>query len=420
MDNLPEFSRMLNELITQNGRSPQWLAQQLSRDTTVVEGWLEGQNIPKDPDAIAQIEQILYAFQPTAENEGNDAATTHLDKRSGGVYIEKTGDVNIEGDVIGGDQHNYYQQMGEASLTVIHRNLENIFGWRVAPPEIHQHKGKMFLWSIKYTYRSHIWFWRVTLTAVILLPLLWIFWWRPVLITQLNVRGIDMIEAGNYTRAIDTLKQAEALYPNDARTHYNLGNAYDLLRGNEDQAIQEYKTTIRLDDKFWPAYNNLARLYILTGNPNAASSILSAGLGFENEMPEREVAIFQKNEGWALLGQVGRQKCPFPPDASAQTPQQTKVDKALTKLEEAQARIQTIRKTGENVSIYLADIYRLQGCAYDALGQEEEARRAWSDSLAHATAILGSEQCTATGSLLFDCAWADGWVDEIVDRLGES
>jgi hypothetical protein len=81
--------------------------------------------------------------------------------------------------------------------------------------------------------------------------------------------------------------------------------------------------------------------------------------------------------------------------------------------------MQTSREAGENVSIYLAEVYLLQGCAYEALGQLEEAHSAWSDSLAHASAVLGSEQCAVSGPLLFDCLRAEGWADDVADRLGE-
>jgi Tfp pilus assembly protein PilF len=344
----------------------------------------------------------------------------YKDNRSKGVYFEKTGDVKIEGDVVGGDQTNYHQYFGQESpLTAIFKVLDSAIGWSEAPPEARQQIGRRVWWSVRYIYRTHPRFWRVTLTSILLLPLLWLFWWQPALVTWLNVRGTAMIEAGEYTQASQYLERATSLQPDDARTHYNLGNAYDLLPNNQSQAMAEYETTIRLDDRFWPAYNNLARLRILTGNPEAALELLQAGLRVESAMPTREEAIFQKNIGWAYLGQMGRQECPFPENASVQTPQMATAERALTHLGDAQIKIQTIRETGESVSIYLAEIYRLQGCAYEALGQQEAARRAWSDSLAHALTVLGSEFCAASGPWMFDCIRAETWATVITDRLRE-
>ena len=405
MDDLPRFAHRLNQLLTQNGRSPRWLAQQLGVDETAVQAWLNGQRIPQDPETIAQIEQLLN--------------TAHQRK---GVHFEKTGDVNIEGDVVGGDQTNYHQYFGpESPLTTIFRTLDRAIGWSKAPAATHRHIGRRVWWSVRYVYRAHPWFWRLALTAVFLLLfswlLLWPYAWRPRLITQLNTQGTAMIQAGKHTEAIQILERAARLYPNDAQTRYSLGNAYDSLSGNEDQATAEFKTAINLNARFWPAYNNLARLQILRGESEEALNLLRAGLRLESEIPALETAVFQKNMGWAYLGEVGRQLCPFSTSETVQGPQQATVERALTHLEKAQAQLQPSREAGENVSIYLAEVYLLQGCAHEALGQPEIARSVWSDSLAHAAAVLNSEQCAGSEPQLFDCLQAEAWTTRLVDRL---
>lgn len=415
------FAHQLNEYLHQNSRSPLWLAQQLGVEVTAVQSWLDGECVPEDPETIAQIEKLLHSICQKIGAGQNRGATTPIDSRSGGVYFGKAGDVRVKGDIVGRDQITYNQQFGESSLTTIKRKLGSALGWSIAPPEIHQPKVRLFWWSVRHVYRAHPWFWRVMLTAVILVLFLWLclwpYLWRPKLITRLNTQGTALIQAGEYTQAIQILGRANRLYPHDARTHYNLGNAYDLLPHNQSQAIVEFNNTINLDDRFWPAYNNLARLLILTGSPEAALDSLRAGI--KNEMPAREAAIFQKNMGWAILGQVGRQECPFSTDAPVPTLQQATVTNALSYLEKAQTQLQAIRESGENVSIYLAEVYLLQGCAYEALWQREAAHRAWSDGLAHATAILYSEQCIAPGPLPFDCLKAEAWKTLITDRLGD-
>ncbi len=344
--------------------------------------------------------------QPAEDSTSSPHNQTDFHGPVHGPVHTGSGDINI-------------QQVGQpSSITVIGKKIEDIFGWSDAPPETRQSKGKMLGWLIRRAYSAHPWFWRTAVTIAILLPLLWSFWLRPFLTTRLNTQGAAQIAAGEYSQAIQSLQYAARLQPDDARTHYNLGNAYDLAPGNEEQAIIQFKKTIELDDKFWPAYNNLARLYILTGSPDAALTTLHAGLRAGSDMPRRETAIFQKNMGWAYLGQIDRQECPFPNDALVSSSQQTTAENALTHLAKARTAMQTVRETGENVSIYLAEIYLLQGCAYEALGQPEAARQTWSDSLAHASAVLDSDQCTTpSGTLLFDCLKAADWVDALNARL---
>ena len=375
MNDSPPLSRLLLEYMHHNGRSPHWLAQQLGVEVTAVQSWLQGQSVPTSPHIIAKIEKLLEVSQQEKERTEDRLPLTHIDNRSGGVFFEKEGDVNINGDVIGGDQTNYYP----SSLPFIYRKLESVLGWTEAPQKIRQHKGKLFFWSMGHLYRAHPRFWWGVLTAVILLPLTWLYWLRPLIVTQRNIHGTALIEAGEYGQASQYLERTVALYPDDARTHYNLGNAYSLMPDNEAQAIAEFKATIRLDDRFWPAYNNLAHLQIQEDNPEDALANLQAGLRLASEMPEREKAIFEKNIGWAYLGQVGRQECPFSINTPVQTSQQATVMRALTHLEEAQTKIQTLRENGENIFFYLAEIYRLQGCAYEALGQQETANQVWGE-----------------------------------------
>ena len=137
-------------------------------------------------------------------------------------------------------------------------------------------------------------------------------------------------------------------------------------------------------------------------------------------MPEREFAIFHKNLGWAYLGKIGREACPvLSEQVLTESRQQATVKTALDKLQIAEPILKELRADGENVHIYLADTYRLQGCGYDALGQHERARQKWADALGHALAVRDSDYCQTDSPLRFECSDAKRWSTDLQDVLGE-
>ena len=113
-----------------------------------------------------------------------------------------------------------------------------------------------------------------------------------------NDRGYEQREGGRLTSALHDLKRAVSLSPDYAPAHYNLGLVYeDLLDTKSAQA--EYQVAVQggLD----AAYNNLARLYILQGDPSEAVSLLLSGLEKAQDTSVRYTML--KNLGWARLEQ---------------------------------------------------------------------------------------------------------------------
>lgn len=69
-------------------------------------------------------------------------------------------------------------------------------------------------------------------------------------------KGQVAYEAENYDEAIQCIKKAIALDPNHAKAHYKLGIMYDT-KGLFDEAIFEYKQTLKIDPHFVAARENL-------------------------------------------------------------------------------------------------------------------------------------------------------------------
>lgn len=105
------------------------------------------------------------------------------------------------------------------------------------------------------------------------------------------LEGEKLINQGNYQKAINRLKKAVELLPNDHRSWNYLGLAYHYNQ-NYVEAARAYQTAISLNHNFAPAHLNLAKLYIETSNYNSAISEL------------RSFLLLEKSsiEGWTLLG----------------------------------------------------------------------------------------------------------------------
>lgn len=219
----------------------------------------------------------------------------------------------------------------------------------------------------------------------------------PLVGQLFNRRGATALKDGRYSVAVRDFRQAISLSSGNASAHYNLANAYEVLHDYE-HAIAEYQIALELDDVFWPAYNNLGRLYLRArGDPDAALTTLLAGQGHVTGSLGQ--AVLHKNVGWAYLDK----ELPWA---------------ALAALEDATTKLQALADGGTNVSIYLAETYRLAALAHQALSQQEEAKRAWADSLGHALAVRDSEACaTLAGQVTTDCLDAQMWAAEAQERL---
>jgi tetratricopeptide (TPR) repeat protein len=235
--------------------------------------------------------------------------------------------------------------------------------------------------------------------AAVLVTGLLLYAGSPLAANLFNRHGAAALEEGRYSVAARAFQQAASLCPRDSRAHYNLAGAYAALHDDE-KAIDEYQVSLELDEAFWPAYNNLGYLYLQARqDPDAALTVLLAG--------ERRVddalgqAIMAKNIGWAYL-EKGLPRA------------------ALGSLEAALAQLGALRADGESVQIYLAESHRLEALAAEELGQSDDARRAWQDSLGYALAVAESEACAVeTSHPPPDCLDAIRWVAEAREWLYE-
>jgi tetratricopeptide (TPR) repeat protein len=123
----------------------------------------------------------------------------------------------------------------------------------------------------------------------------------PAFAPYYNVRGVEFqySDPGNLSRARESYRQAIRLKPHYAQAHYNLATTYEDFQ--PDQAIAEYLLAIKYDSQMYPAYNNLARLYILKGKDGdyeQALNILHQAL--DTSPPDTSVQYsLYKNIGWA-------------------------------------------------------------------------------------------------------------------------
>ena len=63
MSDLPEFAHLLRIHLERNGRSPNWLAQQLQLNPEIVTAWLEGDH-PRNREIIIRIVGLLSIADP--------------------------------------------------------------------------------------------------------------------------------------------------------------------------------------------------------------------------------------------------------------------------------------------------------------------------------------------------------------------
>jgi serine/threonine protein kinase len=127
------------------------------------------------------------------------------------------------------------------------------------------------------------------------LRLLW-----PKLCVQFNDWGVELHLANHLTLAKFAYQCCLIINPNYKKVHYNLGSLYEK-QGNRDRARDRYK--VALAGGVAAAYNNLARLHIMSKEYGVAINLLLTGLQL---VPHDRVQVryaFLKNIGWALLKQ---------------------------------------------------------------------------------------------------------------------
>ena len=120
----------------------------------------------------------------------------------------------------------------------------------------------------------------------------------PPLARFYNNRGMHLQQEGQLQEAIRAYQRALSLHPSYAAAHYNLASAYEEIP-NYDKALDEYQQAIDADLMFYPAYNNLSRLYILRRRDSgAALRLLDRALSLKPQELSVQYSLY-KNYGWA-------------------------------------------------------------------------------------------------------------------------
>lgn len=145
----------------------------------------------------------------------------------------------------------------------------------------------------------------VTLTGIALVIALALWLSLPALARYYNEggAGFQYREQPDLSRARESYQQAVRLRPGYAQAHYNLATVLEDL--DPEKAIAEYLLAIRYDSNIYPAYNNLARLYLLRGKDDddyeSALNLLSKA-GDLAPQDENVQYSLNKNLGWANYG----------------------------------------------------------------------------------------------------------------------
>lgn len=143
----------------------------------------------------------------------------------------------------------------------------------------------------------------VTGIALVIALVLWLS--LPAFARYYNERGagFQYREQPDLSRARESYQQAVRLRPGYAQAHYNLATVQEDL--DPEKAIGEYLLAIRYDSHIYPAYNNLARLYLLRGkNDDDYESALNLLSKAGDLAPQDENVQYSlnKNLGWANYG----------------------------------------------------------------------------------------------------------------------
>lgn len=142
--------------------------------------------------------------------------------------------------------------------------------------------------------------WKTLLSGVLLLLVVALWAALPRMARWYSDQGVEMLKRGEVTAARSTFDRAVRLDPGVADGRYNLAVAHEELL-DFDLAIPEYQLAIRLSDGHYPAYNNLARLYLLRKNDGASALALTGRALAKNPTNPQVRYSLLKNRGWAQL-----------------------------------------------------------------------------------------------------------------------
>ena len=110
--------------------------------------------------------------------------------------------------------------------------------------------------------------------------------------------GLDYYWSGRYEQAINLLKTANRLKPEDTQTLNNLGAAYRKA-GQNQQAIETYREALRLDRKQPEASNNLGLAYYHSARYSEAIEAFNEAIRLK---PENEEYYYNLGVACSALG----------------------------------------------------------------------------------------------------------------------
>jgi tetratricopeptide (TPR) repeat protein len=141
----------------------------------------------------------------------------------------------------------------------------------------------------------------VILTGIALVIAVGLWLSLPVFARYYNERGVRFQYRENpaLSRARESYQQAVRLLPGYAQAHYNLATVLEDLE--PEKAVEEYVLAIRYDSRIYPAYNNLARLYLLRGRADDYENALKLLTEALDLAPQDDAVQYSlnKNLGWA-------------------------------------------------------------------------------------------------------------------------
>lgn len=143
---------------------------------------------------------------------------------------------------------------------------------------------------------------KFALALVLLIALMTFYALLPQLSRIYDNLGLQLWKEGNFSMAIARYTRSLQLDPSNARTRFHLGRLYEDL-GQLEEAMMEYQLATQAG--FLEAYPPLARLYILTDQPErAVQLLLPMEPLIEDETVDVEIRYgIATNLGWARLEQ---------------------------------------------------------------------------------------------------------------------
>ncbi|MDD5059969.1 MAG: tetratricopeptide repeat protein [Candidatus Omnitrophica bacterium] len=122
------------------------------------------------------------------------------------------------------------------------------------------------------------------LLILLLLFALFVFVARDKIAAFFYNRGCSNYESGYYKEAIINFNNSLKFNPMVSKTHYSLGNTYDL-DNQEEKAVEEYKKAIKIEPHFLWGYEALFEIYLRQGAFAQANALLKDA---ENNLADKD------------------------------------------------------------------------------------------------------------------------------------